>query len=60
MSARRFRVALSFAGEKRDFVEKVANLLALRFGRAAILYDIYYEAEFARHDLGIHLPKLYA
>ena len=59
MAPRRFRVALSFAGEKRDFVEQVADLLAARFGRDAILYDKYHEAEFARYDLGIRLPKLY-
>jgi hypothetical protein len=59
MCDKRFRIAFSFAGEKRDFVEKVADILAQRFGREAILYDKYHEAEFARHDLGIYLPKLY-
>lgn len=59
MSDKRFRIALSFAGEKRDFVAQVAGLLAARFGEKAILYDKYHEAEFARHDLGIHLPELY-
>jgi tetratricopeptide (TPR) repeat protein len=59
MSAKRFRIAFSFAGEKRDFVEKVARILAARFGEAAILYDKFHEAEFARYDLGIYLPKLY-
>lgn len=56
---KRFRVALSFAGEKREFVEEVAGILAGRFGRDAILYDKYHEAEFARHNLGLYLPKLY-
>lgn len=56
---RRFRVALSFAGEKRAFVAQVAALLARRFGEDEVLYDKYHEAEFARHDLGIYLPKLY-
>jgi len=56
---RRFRVALSFAGEKREFVAQVALLLARRFGEAAILYDKYHEAEFARFDLGIRLPRMY-
>jgi tetratricopeptide (TPR) repeat protein len=59
MSTKRFRIALSFAGEKRDFVAKVARILADRFDEKAILYDKYHEAEFARYDLGIHLPKLY-
>ena len=56
---RRFRVAFSFAGEKREFVAKVARLLAERFGESAVLYDKYHEAEFARRDLGIYLPELY-
>ena len=59
MSQRRFRVAFSFAGEKRDFVAQVAEILAKKFGRNAILYDKFHEAEFARHDLGILLPTLY-
>src|SRR5271157_4845240 len=58
-TAKRFRVAFSFAGEKRDFVAQVAALLAARFGDAAILYDKYHEAEFARRDLGFYLPDLY-
>src|SRR4028118_797588 len=60
MGSRRFRIAFSFAGEKRDFVEQVAALLAKRFGKDAILYDKYHEAEFAAYDLGIRLPKLYS
>jgi SIR2-like domain/TIR domain len=58
-SQKRFRVAFSFAGEKRDFVAQVAALLAARFTEAAILYDKYHEAEFARRDLGFYLPNLY-
>src|SRR5687768_13249961 len=59
MSTKRFRIAFSFAGEKRDFVAQVAAILSERFGEAAILYDKFYEAQFARSDLGIHLPDLY-
>jgi hypothetical protein len=57
--AKRFRVAFSFAGEKRNYVAKVAAVLADRFGEAAILYDKFHEAEFARRDLGFYLPELY-
>ena len=60
MMSKRFRIAFSFAGEKRDFVAKVARILASRFGEAAILYDKFHEAEFARYDQGIFLPELYA
>jgi tetratricopeptide (TPR) repeat protein len=59
MESKRFRIAFSFAGEKRDFVAQVAAILARRFDKERILYDKYHEAEFARYDLGIYLPKLY-
>jgi len=59
MSNKRFRIAFSFAGEKRDFVAKVAEILADRFSKDEILYDKFHEAEFARRDLGIYLPDLY-
>jgi hypothetical protein len=59
MSSKRFRVAFSFAGEKRDFVKQVAEILAKHFGEAAILYDKFHEAEFANADLAFDLPSLY-
>jgi hypothetical protein len=59
MSTKRFRIAFSFAGEKRDFVAQVAALLAPEFGKKKILYDKFHEAEFARRDLSIYLPELY-
>jgi len=58
--AKRFRVGFSFAGEKREFVEGVAQILAARFGRDSILYDMFRQAEFARSNLAFYLPKLYA
>ncbi len=59
MSTKRFRIAFSFAGEKREYIAQVAALLAAEFGEDKILYDKYHEAEFARFNLGIRLPKLY-
>lgn len=56
---KRFKIALSFTGEHRIFVAKVAELLAKEFGEMKILYDRYHEAEFARPDLDIYLPQLY-
>ena len=56
---RRFKIALSFPSERRNFVEKVATLLANRVGRNRVLYDKYYEAEFARPDLDTYLQHLY-
>jgi tetratricopeptide (TPR) repeat protein len=59
MSTKRFRIAFSFAGEKRPFVAQVAAILAQRFGEDAILYDKYHQAEFSRGDLAFYLPDLY-
>jgi hypothetical protein len=58
-SDKRFRIALSFAGEKREFVSKIADVLAKRFGRDATLYDRYHRPEFSRDDLAFYLPNLY-
>lgn len=58
MSAKRFRIAFSFAGEKRKFVAEVAAILAERFGKDKILYDKYHNAEFSRSDLAFYLPDL--
>ncbi|MCU0812262.1 MAG: TIR domain-containing protein [Thiobacillaceae bacterium] len=59
MSTQRFKIALSFPGEHRGFVEPVAARLADRVGRDRVLYDKYYEAEFARPDLDTYLQRLY-
>jgi hypothetical protein len=55
----RFAVALSFPGDRRDFVAGVARSLANVLGEQRVLYDQYFEAEFARLDLDVYLPKLY-
>ena len=59
MSTQRFKIALSFPGEHRGFVEQVAARLADQVGRDRVLYDKYYEAEFARTDLDTYLQRLY-
>jgi hypothetical protein len=58
--SKRFRVAFSFAGEKRAFVSEVARILAECFGQERILYDRYHEAEFSCGDLAFLLSRLYA
>jgi hypothetical protein len=58
-SPKRFRVALSFPGEQRPFVAQVAERLAADLGRQAVLYDAWYEPEFARPDLDTYLQSLY-
>lgn len=56
---KRFRIALSFPGEHRDFVERVAAILAERVGRERVLYDRYLEDELARPNLDTYLLTLY-
>ena len=56
---KRFLVALSFPGEKRPFVHKVAEALSKVFGREKILYDDYLTADLARPDLDVYLGALY-
>jgi WD40 repeat protein len=55
----RFDVALSFPGEHRTFVAKVAKALASTNGAHRVLYDKFHDAELARLDLDVYLPKLY-
>jgi hypothetical protein len=42
VKANRFRVSLSFAGEHRPRVEKIAEVLASTLGRDKVLYDRWY------------------
>jgi hypothetical protein len=55
----RFQIALSFPGEYRPRVQKIAELLAAGVGRQNVLYDQWHRAEFARPNLDVYLPKLY-
>ena len=57
-SPKRFRIAFSFAGEKRPFVAQVVAILAERFGRGPSSTTTI-TSEFARDDLVAHLTKLY-
>lgn len=59
MSDYRFEVALSFPGEYRRRVRKISELLATTLGRERVLYDKFFEAEFARPNLNVYLPSLY-
>jgi hypothetical protein len=58
-TANRFRIALSFPGERRQIVQQVAERLAASLGQEHVLYDVYHEAEFARPNLDTHLQRLY-
>lgn len=56
---KRFRVALSFPGEKRAFIQEVAAALAAVLGKERVLYDEYLTAELARPNLDVYLGDLY-
>lgn len=57
--SRRFRVALSFPGEHRSRVEKIAEALADNLGRERVLYDKWLAAELNRVNLDTYLSNLY-
>lgn len=56
---RRFCVALSFPGEQREFVEKVADYLGEEFGKDEVFYHNRFEAELAQPDLDVCLEDIY-
>lgn len=51
------QVALSFAGEDRDYVERVAEVL--RANQIRVFYDAYEEVDLWGKNLGEHLYKVY-
>ena len=55
----RFKVALSFPGEKRDYVSKVAAELKRRLPRGAVFYDKEFTSQLARPNLDTLLQKIY-
>ena len=59
LNTKRFQVALSFAGEHRNFVAGVAEQLRRNLGQNRVFYDRYYEAELARPNLDTYLMDLY-
>ena len=61
---RRFAIALSFPGERRDYVEQVANALLPAFGgeqgKARIFYDDWHESEIIGYASNRKLQSIYA
>lgn len=55
----RFKVALSFPGEKRDYVSAVAAEVKKRLGRDAVFYDKDFTAQLARPNLDTLLQRIY-
>ena len=56
---KRFHIALSFPGEHRNFVQRVAEALTDPLEPERIFYDQWYEAELARPNLDLYLQSIY-
>ena len=56
---KRFDVALSFPGDRRRFIQKVAEALAQQLHQKQVFYDRWYEAELARPNLDVYLQSIY-
>ena len=54
-----FQVALSFPGEHRNYVARVATELDRHLGANACFYDEFYEAQLARPNLDVLLQGVY-
>ncbi len=52
-----YDIALSFAGEERGYVDRVANLLKER--GVKVFYDLFEEADLWGKDLYVHLSDVY-
>lgn len=55
---RDYDIALSFAGEDRIYVDRVANLLKER--GVKVFYDLFEEADLWGKDLYVHLSEIYS
>ena len=58
-STKRFRVALSFPGEHRDYVSKVAKALPRQLAKDEIFYDEWHKDKLARPNLDTYLQNIY-
>jgi uncharacterized protein YqfB (UPF0267 family) len=59
LSEIRFKVAMSFPGERRTYVAEVVNALRPSLGTDAIFYDHDYQAQLARPNLDTLLQGIY-
>ena len=55
----RFKVALSFPGEHRDYVSSLAAEVKKRLGNGAVFYDRDFTAQLARPNLDTLLQRIY-
>ena len=54
-----FDVALSFPGEARDYIQRVAEQLVSTLGPNCVFYDRFYQAQLAVPNLDTVLQQLY-
>ncbi|MCO8161095.1 TIR domain-containing protein [Pseudomonas sp. 21LCFQ010] len=54
-----FKVALSFPGEHRGFVSKVADTLREELGNDQVFYDYDYQSQLAAPNLDVLLQRIY-
>lgn len=55
----KFKVALSFPGEKRNYVSVVADQLINTLGNDSVFYDNNYQSQLARINLDLVLQNIY-
>lgn len=55
----KFDVALSFPGEKRDYVSEIANILRENLDDDSLFYDFDYQSQLARPNIDILLQNIY-
>jgi TIR domain len=56
----KFKVALSFPGERRRFVDSIAGSLREALGADSVFYDLDYQAQLARPNLDTLLQDVYS
>jgi TIR domain len=59
LSEIRFKVALSFPGEKRRYVSRVVDILRKELPKDSVFYDLDYQAQIARPNADILLQNIY-
>ena len=59
LSNMRFKVALSFPGEKRSYVEQVTTHLKSSLGEESVFYDFDYQAHLCRPNVDVILQNIY-
>ena len=55
----RFHVAISFAGEQRELVRRIAEAVEQRLGRGTVFYDEWFEHYLAGDDADLLLQDIY-